>query len=184
MIIFIGETEHESFSEWKDRFPDGYVINCRTDQAEEINSSFSKVKVDCLITKDRQAVLTSEGYGVKISWQQQYVNNLRESQLVIVEYRRGRVGEKDREFTRSEFTFGLDHEFKPGWKSGYRFIGTEGLAQECVNRLMTLLKDRPERVCLSASEGQTASALRRGCCVSPGVPSSRHLRFQFSQTAP
>jgi hypothetical protein len=113
-------------------------------QVREINDSFSNVKIKYLITDERQVALTSEGYGVKISWQQCYVNTLRESRLVVVEYRRGRTASDEREFAKVVFAFDVSADFQPVWRDRQRIVSTDVLAQECVNRLMTLLTDRPE----------------------------------------
>jgi hypothetical protein len=112
-------------------------------QVVEISRSFPKVKIDYLVTDQRQAVITSEGYGVKISWQQPF-NTLQESQLLVVEYRRGRTAGEEREFAKVPFNFDVSADFQPVWQDRQRIVTTDLLARECVNRLMTLLKDRPE----------------------------------------
>jgi hypothetical protein len=113
-------------------------------QVAELNESFPDIGIEYLNKGDRQVAVVSSGYGVKISWQQPYRNSLSESRLVIVDYRRGRSASDEREFTKTVCDFNVNDGFEPGWMDRKRFIKTNDLAQECVNRLMTLLHDRPE----------------------------------------
>ena len=114
-------------------------------QVSEINESFPNVDIEFLVIENRQVAIVANSYGLKISWQQPYRNNLMESRLIIVEYRRGSntLGLEERVLSKIMCELDVIQGFELGWKDRKRFISTQNLARECVTRFMSLLQDRP-----------------------------------------
>lgn len=113
------------------------LLNLVQIQVVEVSRSAPSLQIELLILEERQAALVGSGYGVKISWQNSY-GHLRESRLVIVEYKR----KTETDFERLIFDFMFDPDFRLGWKQREesRFLTSEKLAAECIDRLLSLIK--------------------------------------------
>lgn len=111
-------------------------------QAQEINKSSRRVRVEIKYFGEGQLTIISSGCGVKISWQRKFANNLNDSRLVIVEYEQGNYDTPEKDLYKMRFQFYVHSDFQAGWyeKATNRFIISEKLASECINRLMTSVR--------------------------------------------
>lgn len=117
------------------------VINQMAEQTKALTELHPRVKVEFKSIKRTAAVILSELYSVRVSWQQPRTNTIDGAELIVLEQRRGRRGRfgKAEDIHTTAFLFDVNSDFQMGWRDqrGGRFVNSEKLAGECLERLMS-----------------------------------------------